>query len=250
MCLVARAPMTGSEITRLLTRYPLAGTGKSPGAVYPALHRLQEARLVCSRPRWGDTARSRAIRGQVWRAVTGKESRRPDPPTVREWGLTYGGIVRLRGWASRRVGRTEVLERPEHLLLRFALCTGLVGPTATRRLALQCRRVCGELAAELVAELEGGGGASPSGRLALEWTLGVLEARVAWARRAEAALARHAARAPDLDLPSPEREVRVVVDRLPPRIRKWVLWPLVDDRKVRSRKPDRRALPDAGARPP
>lgn len=223
MCLIARAPMTGSELTRLLTRYPLAGTGKSPGAVYPALHRLAETGLVCGRPRRMGTDRSLALRARHRRAAAGGPVIARERGTVQEFGLTREGVVRLTAWAARRVTRREVLERPEHLMLRFALLPGLAGPTAARRLVLQCRRVCRELAEELVDEIEGQRGeASPSARLAMECTLALLEARVAWAQRAEAELARYAARAPELDAPRPARDVRAVLDALPDRLRKWV----------------------------
>lgn len=233
MCLIARAPMTGSQLVTLLRRYPLAGTGKSPGAVYPALYRLEEAGLVCARSR--PTSHVRALyaarRGAGVRRGSGVEGvpGARDARGAREFGLTGEGVVRLRRWATRRVTRTEVLERPQHLLLRFAMCTGLAGPTAARRVALQCRRVCAELARELVDEIDRDRGtASPSARLAMECTLALLEARVAWARRAEIELARHAARAPELDLPPAARRVLAALDRLPNRIRHQIRWPLRD----------------------
>ena len=229
MCLIARAPLTGSELTRLLTRYPLAGTGKSPGAVYPALHRLAEAGLLCRRPRWVRTDRSRALRARLARAAAGGPVQGPVGGTVEEFGLTPVGVARLRVWATRRVTRTEVLERPEHLMLRFALCTGLSGPTAARKLALQCRRVCRDLAVELVQEIQrSGADSSPSARLALQLTLALLEARVAWSERAEVALARHAAREPALDTPPPARDVMALLDALPEDVRARIRWPLRD----------------------
>jgi DNA-binding PadR family transcriptional regulator len=219
MCLIARAPMTGSQLVTLLRRYPLAGTGKSPGAVYPALYRLEEAGLVCARTR--RTSHVRALYA-ARRGGPGREG-------PREFGLTGEGVIRLRRWATRRVTRTEVLERPEHLLLRFAMCTGLAGPTAARRVALQCRRVCAELARELAEDIDRlRGTASPSARLALECTLALIEARVAWSRRAEVELARHAVREPELDAPPAARQVMAVLDRLPARIRDQLRWPWRD----------------------
>jgi len=238
MCLVARAPMTGSQLVRLLRRYPLAGTGKSPGAVYPALYRLEAAGLVLGRRR--RPRRTRIL--SAWspgETEAGDETGAPsgaDAPSganrrrgVQEYGLTRDGVVRLRQWATRRVTRTEVLERPEHLLLRFAMCTGLSGPTAARRLALQCRRVCRVLSAELAEEIDRWRGTtSPSARLAMECSMALLDARVTWSRRAELELARHAARAPDLDLPPPARDVMAVLDSLPARVRAWLRWPRRD----------------------
>lgn len=230
MCLLARAPMTGSELVGLLRRYPLAGTGKSPGAVYPALYRLADAGLVCGRPRHTGSSRSRALHQKASpAAAVGSPVVALERGTVQEFGLTRAGVERLRGWACRRVTRQEVLERPEHLMLRFAMCTGLSGPTAARRVARQCRRVCGALAGELVEELERERGrASPSARLALQCTLALLQARVSWSRQAEAELDRHAARAPELDLAPPARDVLAALDRLPSRIRRRIRWPLRD----------------------
>ena len=234
MCLIARAPMTGSELVRLLNRYPLAGTGKSPGAVYPALYRLADAGLVWGRPRWGRTEQSWDQRARMWRAAAGGLPARDRRATVLEFGLTHAGLLRLRARVTRRVTRGDVLERPEHLMLRFALCTGLVGPTAARRLALQCRRVCRAIVDEVRYEMgEERGAVSTSARLAMACTLSLLEARIRWSHRAEMELAALAARAPELDTPSPAREVMVAVSRLPKRIRKLVRWPLRDRRKPR-----------------
>ena len=251
MCLIARAPMTGSELSRLLTQYPLAGTGKSPGAVYPALYRLARAGLVHRRPRWTRTARSLALRARLRQAAAG------GPPvaqvhTTHEFGLTREGVVRLRRWVTRRVTRTEVLERPEHLMLRFSLCTGMAGPTAARRLAIQCRRVCRELVTELAQEIDlARGTASPSARLAMECSLALLEARVEWARRAETGLARQARREPELDTPPPTREVMIALDRLPPRIRRKLRCPLPGELYTGGCRPGvRRRVGRARGRPP
>ena len=230
MCLIARAPMTGSEICRLLRRYPLAGTGKSPGAVYPALYRLADAGLVCGQPRFTHSHRSIMQRWRYRQAAAAQGPPVRERGTVQEFGLTRDGVVGLRAWATRRVTRREVLERPEHLMLRFVLCTGLAGPTAARRVALQCRRVCRELALELAEEVERARGhVSPGARLAMECAQAEFEVRVTWARRAEAELARQAVREPDLDLPSPAREVaeiyRKVVAQLDEETRGMLRWP-------------------------
>ena len=247
MCLIARHPMSGSQIVHLLRRYPLAGSGKSPGAVYPALYRLEAADLVTGRMRPPSLLRSftvpprppndvdwrRAVRHA--RAVRASRSGGSDVagrrgcPGVQEFGLTRQGVECLRAWSRRRVTRAEVLERPQHLMLRFAMCTGLSGPTAARRLALQCRRVCVELAAELAGEIDRHRGtASPSARLAMECTLALLETRVAWSRRAEIELAGHAAREPALDTPPPARNVMAALETLPERIRDMLRWPRRD----------------------
>jgi DNA-binding transcriptional ArsR family regulator len=225
MCLIARTPMTGSQITRLLTTYPLAGTGKSPGAVYPALYRLEAAGLVCRRSRRPRHFRSFADVSSWKRGYEVSEGRR----FMQEFGLTHAGVDALRGWATRRVTRREVLERPEHLLLRFSLCTGLSGPTAARRVALQCRRVCREAAAELSEHIaRHRRESSPSARLAMECTLALLDTRVEWSRRAELELWYHAAREPELDLPPPARTVMAALERIPQPVRARLRWPLRD----------------------
>jgi DNA-binding PadR family transcriptional regulator len=225
MCLVARTPMTGSQIARLLTVYPLAGTGKSPGAVYPALYRLEAAGLLCRRSRrprhfrsFGDVARWK-------RGYEVSEGRR----FMQEFGLTHAGVVALTAWVTRPVTRREVLERPQHLLLRFSMCTGLAGPTAARKLVLQCRRVCRALAEELSDHIaRHPKESSPSARLATECTLALLDARVEWARRAELELWYHAVREPELDLPPPARYVLAALEKIPEPVRSWLRWPLRD----------------------
>jgi len=242
MCLIARAPRTGNEIVRLLREYPLAGTGKSPGAVYPALHRLADAGLVRCRPR------ARCEVDALYRQNAGSPiaaaGLTPGVRRFREHGLTRRGVADLRTWAVGPVTRAEVLERPDHLLLRFSFLVGLAGGTAARRFAAQYRRVAEQLTAELSGALnEARAESSPSSRLAMELSLRLLEARVAWAGQAAVELADFASRNPHLDDTGPARVVRSVVEGLPPHVRAAIRWPRLDG-------PQRAPRPRTRARSP
>ena len=241
MCLIARAPTTGNELVRLLREYPLAASGQSPGAVYPALHRLADAGLVKSRrrPRSEADAMSRQNAGSRLAGVG-----RPTPGVrrFREHGLTGKGVASLREWALRPVTRAEVLGRPDHLLLRFSFVVGLAGGTAARRFAAQYRRVAEGLTVDMAHALnEARAEASPSARLAMELSLRLLEVRVAWAAQAAVELADFAARNPHLDDTGSARAVRSVVEGLPPHVRAAIRWPRLDGPHRAPRAPRPRA---------
>lgn len=212
MCLVSRRPSTGYEITRLLREYPLAGHGKSPGAVYPALDRLIASGLVLSRgriPRRLNTPRER------W------EGR-----TIREHGLTRAGVVELRRWATAPVTRAEMLERPEHLLLRFSVVIGLAGGKAGRRFVAEYRCVAGELVQDLSRSLgEARRDASDATRLWIELSLRLAKSRLNWARRAEADLRRRMRVDPALRECERSRNTRAALQRVPPDARRRLAWP-------------------------
>lgn len=212
MCLVARRPSTGYEITRLLREYPLAGHGKSPGAVYPALDRLVESGLVLSR-------------GRVPRRLrTPRE--RWEGRTIREHGLTRAGVVELRRWATSPVTRTEMLERPEHLLLRFSVVIGLAGGGAGRRFAAEYRCVAERLVQDLSRSLvEARREASDATRLWIELSLRLAKGRLRWARRAEADLRRRLRVDPALQEGERSRNTRAALQRLPAEARGRLAWP-------------------------
>lgn len=183
MGLIARVPMTGSALVRLLRAYPLAGIGRSPGAVYPALRRLESAGLIDTRykARYEPTARRRE-RDRAW-PVRGP----PGPPIrrFREFRLTEAGIRELRRWATRPVTRQEMLAFPDDLLVRFGLVPGLAGQDAVLAFLRSFRQTAETLASDHARELAMmREDASPWGRLGVELVLELLETRAAWARRA------------------------------------------------------------------
>lgn len=186
LCLLARAANSGGGLVRTLREFPIGGHGQSPGAVYPALERLAEAQFIERRQR---------KRGRRWlygRARKGHAGRYFPKTRQHEYVLTYRGIAELRRWAREPVTRTDMLERPDFLLLRFAVIPGLLGPAAAPRFLAQYARVARELALHTRRYLERFAidpvhphrDMSPSVRHALDLTIEVMRARGRWARRA------------------------------------------------------------------
>ena len=211
MCLVARRPSTGYEITRLLQEYPLAGRGKSPGAIYPALERLVQSGLVQSR---------RRVPRRVRTVLESSHGR-----WIREHGLTRAGVVELRRWATGPVTGTEMLERPEQLLLRFSVIIGLAGGQAAQRFVREYRQVARRLAEDLSASMGLARDASPTARLWMELSLQMARVRLLWARKAEAEFERRLAGDPVLCEGMLARNTRTAMERLPPEVQAALAWP-------------------------
>lgn len=186
MCLLARGANSGGGLVRILRECPIGGHGQSPGAVYPALARLADAEFIHKRPR---------RRGRRWlcgRRKKGYAGRYYPKKRQTEYVLTYRGIAELRRWAKEPVTSADMLERPDFLLLRFALLPGLLGPAATQRFLAEYERVARSLTAHTRRYVEIFGvdpvhparDMSESVRLGFELTIDVLRARSRWAWRA------------------------------------------------------------------
>ena len=93
----------------------------SPGAIYPALGRLEKQGLIRGTIEEGAGMRRR----QVFR-------------------VTAKGLAELKKWIARPVTRDEIVRGPQEVMLRFAFSEMVVGPAAAI-----------ELLHALEAELEG-----------------------------------------------------------------------------------------------
>ncbi len=160
--LVQQAPRSGYDLRRLFEATPMGYFSSSPGAIYPALDRLERGGLIA---------------GEV-------DDRQPMRPR-RVYTVTPRGLTVLRAWVTGRVTRGDVVRRDGELDLRFAFLGGLGGPADSRRFLES-------LAAEIDAEVESlerhlarmKAAAGLHGRLALESGIELYKARARWARRA------------------------------------------------------------------
>jgi DNA-binding PadR family transcriptional regulator len=159
--LVQQAPRSGYDLRRLFETTPMGYFSSSPGAIYPALSRLERSGLVA---------------GEV-------DDRQPLRPR-RVYRLTAKGLEELRAWATKPVTREDLLRRDDDSELRFAFLGGVGTPADSRR-------YLESLAAEIDAEVErlerhlsAMKGAGLHGRLALENGIELHKARARWARRA------------------------------------------------------------------
>ena len=166
LALLRQAPSSGYDLRKLFAETPFAHFSDSPGAVYPALRRLERRGLLSSSGGTGGRKR-RAMR------------------------LTAAGHGALRRWLRQAPTRDDLVQPRDAPMLRFAFMEEVLGREACRRFLVRY----GEVLAEYVRELEAYGrdhlaGASASGRLAFDSGVDGFRAQRRWVERALRALAK------------------------------------------------------------
>ncbi len=160
--LVSQQPLSGYDVKKIFATTPMAGFSDSPGAIYPALQRLEKAGLV---------------RSEV-KQMAGLRQRRV-------FRITAKGLASLKAWMVKPITEEDVVRRTAELMLRFAFMDDVVG---MERSVEFLREFAEKLAAYIPSLHEYLGAqavAMPvSGRLALESGIGEYEARLEWARSA------------------------------------------------------------------
>jgi len=166
--LIDQAPKSGYELCQLFETTPMMHYSASPGAIYPALKRLERRGLVA---------------GEVERS----ESLRP----VRVYRLTEEGREAIVRWVSRPVGRDDVVWRSEELMLRFAFMGQVVDVATTQGFLAELVEALDAHVLDLESHHHSmPRGGPPHGRLALEHGIEGYRSMAAWARRAAAELDR------------------------------------------------------------
>jgi DNA-binding PadR family transcriptional regulator len=108
--LLHQQPQSGYDLRRIFETTAMGNYSGSPGAIYPALGRLEKHGLI-----EGDIDTTRALRP--------KKVFRP----------TMAGTTVFRGWLAREIQRGDVERRIDELMLRFAFHGVLGSSSATRR---------------------------------------------------------------------------------------------------------------------
>jgi len=160
--LVHQQPRSGYDLRRLFEATPMAYFSSSPGAIYPALDRLERGGLVV---------------GTV-------DARQPLRPR-KVYEITPTGVETLRAWVTKPVVHEDLVRRDGELDLRFAFLGGIGG-------LADSRRFLESLVTEIDAEVRSlerhlaamKATATLHGRLALESGIELYKARARWARRA------------------------------------------------------------------
>jgi DNA-binding PadR family transcriptional regulator len=106
--LVSQHPRSGYDLRKTFATTPMGHFSSSPGAIYPALKRLEERGLVEGKTEGGDTLKPKRV-----------------------FGLTEAGLETLRDELRRPIGRDDVIWRVETLVLRFAFMGDVLGRPAT-----------------------------------------------------------------------------------------------------------------------
>jgi len=162
--LLQQRALSGYDVKKIFTSSPMGGFSDSPGAIYPALSRLEKRGLVRS-----EIEESAGLRRR------------------RVFQITRSGLAALKAWQRRPITDEDVVRHLGELLLRFAFMDETLGPE--RSLAF-LQEFAGKLSSyipSLREYLEIHGKSMPvSGRLALESGVEEYEARLRWATNAAA----------------------------------------------------------------
>jgi DNA-binding PadR family transcriptional regulator len=160
--LLNQVPRSGYDLRKVFAETPFTHFSDSPGAIYPALQRLERRGLLAP------------VRGKK----VGARRRRM-------LGLTPHGVTALREWLRAPVTREDVVHSPDRLMLQFAFLEEVLGRAPCVTFLEQYE---GHIAAYL-RELEKyfkpiAGEMTLSGRLAFESGLGGFRAQKRWASQA------------------------------------------------------------------
>ncbi|MEN8145187.1 MAG: PadR family transcriptional regulator [Gemmatimonadota bacterium] len=158
--LIRGAPQSGYDLRKVFEETAMAGYSGSPGAIYPALRRLEHSGL---------------IEGDV-----------PDDTRRRrkEFRLTERGRAVLLDWLALPVTHDDVALRFPELMLRFVFLSFDESDSLTLRFLERLESHLGEYIADLKVQRE----QLPltmHGRLALEGGIASSEARHRWALEAQ-----------------------------------------------------------------
>jgi DNA-binding PadR family transcriptional regulator len=163
--LVSQKPCSGYDLRKFFSSTPMTSFSDSPGAIYPALRRLERRGL---------------IRGQV-EAGKGRRERRLFQVTPR-------GQAEFRRWLLQSVTRNDVVHHPDALMLRFAFMDESMGRATALRFLKAFHKELASYIPTLHQYLKANRSAMPlSGRLALESGILGYETLFHWTEAAIAA---------------------------------------------------------------
>ena len=159
--LLHQEPRSGYDLRKVFETTPMGHYSGSPGAIYPALRRLQQQGLI-----EGQVDRTRSLRP--------REVFQP----------TEAGTEEFHKWLAQGVQREDVIWRMEELTLRFAFHSFLESNTATRKFLTGFAAEVDGYIKELRQQLEMIPAATPiHGKLALDSGIEQYLAHRRWARK-------------------------------------------------------------------
>ena len=160
--LLERQPSSGYDLRKIFVLTPMWSYSDSPGAIYPALGRLEKSGL---------------IRGRV-EASAGLRRRKV-------FRLTAAGMEALKKWLRTPVSRDQVIRGMGELMLRFAFTDRVLGNAAAVRFLKDLERELGSYVPTLREFLESQRRPMTiSGQLALESGIRGYEAQLGWTKYA------------------------------------------------------------------
>jgi len=158
--LLHKGPKSGYDLRKVFASTAMGSFSDSPGAIYPALIRLERRGLA-----QGTVEESASLRKR------------------RVYKITKKGLASFKAWLRKPVTRDDVVRRAGELMLRFAFMDETLDEE-------QILSFLEEFAAEMAGYIpslhdfldRNAGEMSMSGRLALEAGVMEYEARLKWAR--------------------------------------------------------------------
>lgn len=160
--LIQGKPSSGYDLRKVFSATSMRTYSDSPGAIYPALGRLEKQGLIRGTIEEGSGLRRR----QLFR-------------------LTPTGLSELKRWISRPVTREDLVWGQGEVLLRFAFSEGAVGAAASLALLKSLQAALQVYLPSLHQELDGTRESMPtSGRLAFESGIRSTECLLEWTRSA------------------------------------------------------------------
>lgn len=157
--LIGERELSGYDLRKFFAGTPMRSFSDSPGAIYPALQRLERKGLVRGRRDESD-ARKRVV-----------------------FAMTAKGRAEFRKWLAQPVTREDVIHNTDALMLRFAF----LDPFGEKNAAAGFLKALSQELAAYIPELRGylkkhGEVMPKSGRLALESGIRSYEEQLRWSR--------------------------------------------------------------------
>jgi DNA-binding PadR family transcriptional regulator len=158
--LLHQQPSSGYDLRKIFANTPMGTFSDSPGAIYPALQRLEKQGLVRSQLQ----GPSRLRRRRVFRP-------------------TSAGRRSFKTWQTQSISADDVIHRVDELMLRFGFMDQAGGGAAAIRFLKDLTRELRRYTPALRKYLKANAGQMPlSGRLALESGVRSYEELLRWSR--------------------------------------------------------------------
>jgi DNA-binding PadR family transcriptional regulator len=166
--LLAQKESSGYDVRKTFALTPMQSFSDSPGAIYPALKRLEKGGLIRGTVERGSGLRQRKV-----------------------FRLTAAGTDALKLWLRKPPTRDDVIRALDEMTLRFGFIDVFLGPDDSRRFLEALERELTSYIPELREYLAVHQARLPlSARLALESGIRRYEAHLRWAQDARAAYRR------------------------------------------------------------
>jgi len=156
--LLQQNPSSGYDLRKIFSSSSMRTYSDSPGAIYPALARLQKQALVRGTIEDGNGLRRRQL-----------------------FHITARGLAELKKWITQPIAPEDLTRGFEQIMLRFAFSENAAGPTASLQLLQSLREALKVHIASLHTEYEASHKLMPtSGRLAFESGMHTTEHFLQW----------------------------------------------------------------------